>query len=76
MHKMQFFNTIAPYVIGHVGLMLHRIEEFCGVSLLFLMFSEMVELTSYGTFRGCALVQFIAEMLIEGIYFVIDKLAR
>ena len=56
--------------------MLRRIEDFCGVFLsLFDVSSDMVELAIYGPSRGCALVQFIGEMLIEGVYFVMDTLA-
>lgn len=57
--------------------MLRRIEDLCGV---FLSLSDVsfdtVEFTIYKPSRGCALVQFVEEMLIEGAYFVIDMLAH
>ena len=57
--------------------MLQRIEDFCGVFLsLCDVASDVVELTIYGPPRACALVHFIGEMLIEGVYSVIDTLAR
>ena len=77
MHSCKFFKTTAPHVIGRGGRMLRRIEDFCGVFLsLSDVSSDSVELTVYGSSRGCALVQFIGEMLIEGVYSVIDTLAR
>ena len=77
MHSMKFFKMTAPHVIGRGGRMLRRIEDFCGVFLSISdVSSEMVELTAYGTSRGCALVQFIGDMLIEGVYSVLDTLAR
>ena len=36
----------------------------------------MVYVTIYGPPRVCTLVQFIGDMLIEGVYFVINMLAR
>lgn len=57
--------------------MLQRTAEFCGVFLSFSdVSSEMVELTITGPSRSSSLAQFIGEMLIEGLYFVIDMLAR
>ena len=57
--------------------MLRRIEDFCGVFLSLSDVScDVVELDIYGPTRGCALVQFIGEMLIEGIYSIMDTLAR
>ena len=77
MHRITFFKITAPHIIGRGGRMLRRIEDFCGVFLsLSDVSSEMVELTIYGTSRGCAMVQFIKDMLIEGVYSVIDTLAR
>ena len=77
MHSLHFCKTVAPHVIGRGGRMLRRIEDFCGVFLsLYDVSSETVELTIYGSSRGCALVNFIGEMLIEGVYSVIDTLAR
>ena len=77
MHQMKFFKTVAPHVIGRGGRMLRRIEDFCGVFLsLSDVSSDMVELTIYGPSRGCALVQFIGDMLIEGVYSILDTLAR
>ena len=77
MHRMQFFKTLAPHIIGRGGRMLRRIEDFCGVFLsLSDVSSDMVQLTIYGPARGCALVEFIRDMLIEGVYSVIDTLAR
>ena len=77
MHSMKFSKTTAPDVIGRGGHMLRRIEDFCGVFLsLCDVGLDVVELTIYGPTRACALVQFIEEMFIEGVYFVIDTLAR
>ena len=77
MHRITFFKITAPHIIGRGGRMLRRIEDFCGVFLsLSDVSSEMVEVTIYGTSRGCAMVQFIKDMLIEGVYSVIDTLAR
>ena len=77
MHSMKFSKTTAPHVIGRGGQMLRRIEDFCGVFLsLCDVASDVVELTIYGPARACALVHFIGEMLIEGVYSVIDTLAR
>ena len=77
MHTIKFSKTTAPHVIGRGGRMLRRIEDFCGVFLsLHDVSSDVVELAVYGPSRGCALVQFIGEMLIEGVYSVIDTLAR
>ena len=77
MHTMKFSQTTAPHVIGRGGRMLRRIEDFCGVFLsLSDVSSDVVELDIYGPTRGCALVQFIGEMLIEGVYSVMDTLAR
>ena len=77
MHRITFFKITAPHVIGRGGRMLRRIEDFCGVFLSLSDVScEMAELTIYGTSRGCAMVQFIKDMLIEGVYSVIDTLAR
>ena len=77
MHTLKFSKTTAPHIIGRGGRMLRRIEDFCGVFLsLSDVSSDVVELTIYGPTRGCALVQFIGEMLIEGVYSVMDTLAR
>ena len=77
MHTLKFSKTTAPHVIGRGGRMLRRIEDFCGVFLsLSDVSSDVVELDIYGPTRGCALVQFIGEMLIEGVYSVMDTLAR
>ena len=77
MHTMEFFKKTAPHVIGRGGQMLRRIEDFCGVFLsIHDISSDAVELIIFGPCRGCALVQFIGEMLIEGVYSVIDTLAR
>ena len=77
MHSCKFFKTTAPHVVGRGGRMLRRIEDFCGVFLsLSDVSSDMVELTMYGSSRGCALAHFIGDMLIEGVYSVIDTLAR
>ena len=77
MHTLKFSKTTAPLIIGRGGRMLRRIENFCGVFLSLSDVScDVVELTIYGPSRGCALVQFIGEMLIEGIYSVMDTLAR
>ena len=76
-HSMTFVKSTAPHVIGRGGRMLRRIEDFCGVFLsLFDVSSDTVMLTMYGSMRGCALAQCIGEMLTEGIYSVIDTLAR
>ena len=76
-HSMHFSKSVAPHVIGRGGRMMRRIEDFCGVFLsLSDIPSNMVELTIYGTSRGCALVQFIGDMLLEGVYSVLDTLAR
>ena len=77
MHTLKFSKTTAPHVIGRGGRMLRRIEDFCGVFLsLSDVSSDVVALDIYGPTRGCALVQFIGEMLIEGIYSIMDTLAR
>ena len=77
MHQMQFSKRTAPHVIGRGGRMLRRIEDFCGVFLsLRDVAPDAVELTLFGPLRGCALARFIGEMLNEGIYSVIDTLAR
>ena len=77
MHTLKFSKTTAPHIIGRGGRMLRRIEDFCGVFLsLSDVSSDMVELAVYGPARGCALVQFIRDMLIEGVYSVMDTLAR
>ena len=77
MHTLKFSKTTAPHIIGRGGRMLRRIEDFCGVFLsLSDVSSDVVELTIYGPTRGCALVQFIGEMLIEGVYSVMDTFAR
>ena len=77
MHTLKFSKTTAPHVIGRGGRMLRRIEDFCGVFLsLSDVSSDVVELDIYGPIRGCALVQFIGEMLIEGVYSIMDTLAR
>ena len=77
MHTLKFSKTTVPHIIGRGGRMLRRIEDFCGVFLsLSDVSSDVVELTIYGPTRGCALVQFIGEMLIEGIYSIMDTLAR
>ena len=77
MHQMQFSKRTAPHVIGRGGRMLRRIEDFCGVFLsLRDVAPDAVELTIFGDLWGCALVRFIGEMLNEGIYSVIDTLAR
>ena len=77
MHTLKFSKTTAPHVIGCGGRMLRQIENFCGIFLsLFDVSCDVVELTIYGPSRGCALVQFISEMLIEGIYSIMDTLAR
>ena len=76
-HSMSFFKSTAPHIIGRGGRMLRRIEDFCGVFLsLSDVSSDTVSLTMYGSMRGCALAQCIGEMLTEGIYSVIDTLAR
>ena len=76
-HSMTFLKSTAPHVIGRGGRMLRRIEDFCGVFLsLSDLSSDTIMLTMYGSMRGCALVQCIGEMLTEGIYSVIDTLAR
>ena len=77
MHTLKFSKTTAPHIIGRGGRMLRRIEDFCGVFLsLADVSSDVVELTIYGPTRGCALVQFTGEMLTEGVYSVMDTLAR
>ena len=77
MHSMKFFKMTAPHVIGRGGRMLRRIEDFCGVFLsLSDVSSEMVELTAYGPSRGCAFVQSIGNMLIEGVYSMLETLAH
>ena len=77
MHQMKFFKRTAPHLIGSGGRMLQKIEDFYGVFLSLSDISlDTVELTIYWPSRGCASVQFIGEMLIEGVYSVIDKLAR
>ena len=77
MHSLKFSKTTVPHVIGRGGRMLRRIEDFCGVFLSLSDVScDVVELDIYGPTRGCALVQFIGEMLLEGIYSVMDTLAR
>ena len=77
MHQMQFSKRTAPHVIGRGGRILRRIEDFCGVFLsLRDVAPDAVELTIFGPLRGCALARFIGEMLNEGIYSVIDTLAR
>ena len=76
-HSITFLKSTSPHVIGRGGRMLRRIEDFCGVFLsLFDVSSDTVMLTMYGSMRGCALAQCIGEMLTEGIYSVIDTLAR
>ena len=65
-HSMSFFKSTAPHIIGRGGRMLRRID----------VSSDTVSLTMYGSMRGCALAQCIGEMLTEGIYSVIDTLAR
>ena len=76
-HSMTFLKSTAPHVIGRGGRMLRRIEDFCGVFLsLSDVSSDTVMVTMYGSMRGCALAQCIGEMLTEGIYSVIDTLAR
>ena len=77
MYSIKFSKTIAPHVIGRGGQMLRRIEDFCGDFLSLLdVASDMVELTIYGSSRVGTLVQFIGDMLLEGVYSVIDTLAR
>ena len=77
LHTLKFSKTTAPHVIGRGGRMLRRIEDFCGVFLSISdVSSDVVELDIYGPTRGCALVQFIGEMLIEGVYSIMDTLAR
>ena len=77
MHSMKFSKTTAPHIIGRGGQMLQRIEDFCGgVFSLCDVASDVVELTIYGPTRACALVHFIGELLIEGVYSVINTLAR
>ena len=76
-HSMTFLKSTAPHVIGRGGRMLRRIEDFCGVFLCLSDISpDTVMVTMYGSMRGCALAQCIGEMLTEGIYSVIDTLAR
>ena len=76
-HSMTFFKSTAPHVIGRGGRMLRRIEDFCGVFLsLSDVSSDSIMLTICGTMRGCALAQCIGEMLTEGIYSVINTVAR
>ena len=77
MHRLKFSKTTTPHVIGHGGRMLWRIEDFCSVFLSLSNVSyHVVELAIYGPSWGCALVQFIGEMLIEGVYSMMDTLAR
>ena len=76
-HSINFFTSTAPHVIGRGGRMLRRIEDFCGVFFsLSAVSSNTVMLTIYRSMRGCTLAHCIGEMLTEGIYFMIDTLAR
>ena len=75
MQTMELFKTTTPMSLG-IG-WLSQIEDFCIVSLSFSdSYSDMVYVTIYGPSRGRPLVQFIGGMLIEGVYSVINMLAR
>ena len=63
--------------LGVVGVCYGKLKISAASFFLFLnISSDMAELTIYGPSRGCALVQFIGDMLIEGVYSIIDTFAR
>ena len=77
MRMMKFSKTTGPMSLDVVGECYEKLKISVAFSFLYIMFPLMQpSLLFMGLLRVVLWVQFIEEMLIAGVYYVINTLAR